>query len=68
MRTKGSKNKKGIKVKEEVVAKEELIVKVEIPEVKQPRIGRLTSDFGREDLNQLRDKVNEIINFIDPLN
>ena len=62
MRTKGSKNKtKEIKV--EVV--EIVEVKVEVP--KEPKVGRLTSDFGREDLNQLRDKVNEILDLIDPL-
>ena len=63
-RTKGSKNKsKEIKVE----AIETVEVKVEVSEVKQPKIGRLTTDFGREDLNQLRNKVNEVLDFIDPL-
>ena len=63
-RTKGSKNKsKEIKVE----AIETVEVKVEVSEVKQPKIGRLTTDFGRQDLNQLRNKVNEVLDFIDPL-
>ena len=60
--------KKGVKNKEKeikVEAVETVEVKVEVP--KEPKIGRLTSDFGREDLNQLRNKVNEILDLIDPV-
>lgn len=60
-RKKGSTNKSK-KVKVETVE-----IKVEVPEIKQPKVGRLTSDFGREDLNQLRNKVNEILDLVDPL-
>ena len=35
---------------------------VEIPVT--PKVGKLDLDFGREDLNKLRDKVNEIIDNI----
>ena len=62
--------KKGVKNKEKeikVEAVETIEVKVEVPEVKQPKVARLTSDFGREDLNQLRDKVNEVLDLVDPL-
>ena len=63
-RKKGSTNKSK-KVKVETV--ETVEIKVEVPEIKQPKVGRLTSDFGREDLNQLRNKVNEILDLVDPL-
>ena len=63
-RKKGVKNK----VKEEVKLEELTATEaVETLEVKQPKVGRLTSDFGREDLNQLRNKVNEILDLVDPL-
>ena len=64
-RTKGSKNKKI--VIEKVWVPEEIVVKVEVPEVKQPKIARLTLDFGREDLNQLKNKMHEILDLVDPL-
>lgn len=37
-------------------------VKEMVAEVVTPKITPLEVDFGREDLNKLRDKVNEIIN------
>lgn len=33
-----------------------------VPEVQKPNL--LTEDLGREDLNRLRDKINEVINHI----
>ncbi len=62
-RKKGSTNKKAV---EEVVSA--IVETPKVEEIKQLKIGRVSMDFGREDLNQLKDKVNEIINFIDPLN
>lgn len=34
----------------------------EVPVVKELGIGLLTDDFGRGDLNLMRDKLNEVIN------
>lgn len=37
-------------------------VSTPIEEVKEtPKVAPLTNDFGRQDLNELRDKLNEII-------
>lgn len=67
-RTKGSKNKK-TKIKEYDVSTPNVVIveTSEVPEVKQPKIGRLTVDFGREDLNQLGNKVNEVLDLVDPI-
>jgi len=50
---------------EEPIAEEP---KVEVPQVveepKKPKIDVFSGDFGQEEMNRLRDKVNEIINFI----
>ena len=43
--------------------KKEVIVE-EVIEVQKPKVGKLALDFGREDLNRLADKVNEIIDRI----
>ena len=47
------------KVKEEISAPPSFVEVPTLPE--KPIVGRLDLDFGREDLNKLRDKVNEII-------
>ena len=51
--------------------KEEVIEKVMLENIEQSvnehtkqKIGKLDLDFGREDLNKLKDKVNEIIDAI----
>ena len=49
--------------KKKIETKVEKIEKAcECPEVTKVTISPLTADFGREDLNTLRDKINEIIN------
>lgn len=35
--------------------------KEEEVKVEKPKLTPVTADFGREDLNELRDKVNELI-------
>ena len=62
-RKKGVKNK----VKEEIKVEEAIPISSEMIKAiapKQLKVARLTSDFGREDLNQLRDKVNELIDIV----
>ena len=47
----------------EVVKKEVIEVAgetEEVVEVRKPKVGKLELDFGREDLNRLRDKLNEL--------
>ena len=41
--------------------KKELEVEEVVEEVKNPKVGKLELDFGREDLNQMRDKINELV-------
>ena len=51
------------KEKLEVVKKEVIEVAgetEEVVEVRKPKVGKLDLEFGREDLNRLRDKVNEL--------
>ena len=46
-------------VKKEVIEVAEETVE-EVVEVRKPKVGKLDLEFGREDLNRLRDKVNEL--------
>ena len=52
-----------MKKKEEIkeLVKEDLKLDLEIAKVK---IGLLDAEFGREDLNQLKNKLNEVIDFL----
>ena len=54
------KKKKEEKVVE-VVEVEEVEEKIGAEPVKVSAVGPLTAEFGRVDLNQMRDKINEII-------
>lgn len=38
--------------------------KVEEDIVETPKVAPLTTEFSRQDLNEMRDKINEIINAI----
>lgn len=38
---------------------------VEVPPVEVSPIGPVTLDFGRTDLNEMRDKLNKVIEFVD---
>lgn len=53
-------------IKSKKVVEDKVEVKVEASpepvEVPVKKIAPLTQDFGREDINQIRDKINEIIN------
>lgn len=46
-------------IKEDGVEYEEEEVEETVAET--PKVALLTNDFGRQDLNELRDKVNEVI-------
>ena len=41
---------------------EEVVDPVPAPPI--PRVSKLDLDFGREDLNKLRDKVNELVELV----
>lgn len=64
-RPKGSKNKNAMTADVEKLSTETVISGVAfVEEVKEPVILPLTVDFGREDLNNVANKVNEIIQYI----
>ena len=39
----------------------------EDPAVPRPKLGHIELEFGREDLNQLKSKLNEVIDYINTL-
>ena len=52
---------KNKEVKKELIVEEEVVEVVEsVVEVRKPKVSKLELEFGREDLNRLRDKVNEL--------
>ena len=49
---------KNKEVKKKLIVEEEVVESV--VEVRKPKVSKLELEFGREDLNRLRDKVNEL--------
>ena len=47
-------------------AKKEIVIEKTEAEVKTPtyKVNLITNDFGREDLNELRDRLNEVIKLL----
>ena len=45
-----------------IIQEKTLVEEIKIKTVEIPPIGLLSVDYGREDLNILRDKINELIN------
>ena len=63
--------KKVVKTKKEVMAKVNTVDTttddedaVKVPVVQEIKIASFSGEFGRQDINSLRDKVNEIIDYI----
>lgn len=58
------------KVEEESVSEMtagDVIINTSVGVAATSKVSELTSDFGREDLNALRDKVNELVRLINSL-
>ena len=47
--------------KKEVKVEDVFVPSLEVEIHNEPKVGKLDLDFGRADLNKLKDKVNEII-------
>lgn len=53
------KNKEKLEVVKKEVEEVEEVAET-VVEVRKPKVSKLELEFGREDLNRLRDKVNEL--------
>ena len=53
------------KVKSPKLPKEVGTVEISISGLPKPKLGHIELEFGREDLNQLKNKLNEVIDYID---
>lgn len=42
-----------------------IVQEVQEPVVQKPMIGLITTDFNRAELNELRDKLNQVISYVD---